>query len=66
MSETRGGPKKRKRFSWQYDSLSEEVYIKNQDGKIHRYSVIEIINILLALKESFNEGFFPLANNVEI
>ena len=42
-----------------------KISIKNEDGKIHEYSVHEIENILKNLKVRFGNGFFPLANNVE-
>ena len=65
MAFTRGGENKRKRFVWQYYSLSKRVNIQNQDGRDHSYSLFEIQQILRRIYSEFGMGYFPLANNVE-
>ena len=64
-SETHGGERKKKRFVWKYDHETRVLFITNEDGKRHEYSLREIANILRELKKRFQENSFPLANNVE-
>lgn len=65
MSVTRGGQAKGKHFNWHFDDDSNQVLIKNENGKEHAYSVKEIQTVLRAVYREFKSDYFPLANNVE-
>jgi hypothetical protein len=62
MSLTHGG-KKAKRFKWEY--RDHQIIIKNENGRMHSYSVGEIYDIITWLAGKFGDGWFPLANNVQ-
>lgn len=61
MSKTHGG--RAKGFKWEFQQ--DVVEIKNEDGKIHAYSIGEITAVCTTLLQEFGHGWFPLANNVE-
>lgn len=65
VHETRGGPRKRKCFVWDYVPDEETILILNEQGIHHRYTIPEIIGILETIHDSFGDQYFPLANNVE-
>jgi hypothetical protein len=62
MSSTHGG--RYKIFKWEL--LGDRICIRNEEGREHTYSLIETYETLKWLKENFGEGWFPLANNVEL
>ena len=61
MSTTHGGRKKG--FNWHL--VSNDIFIKNEDGRLHLYSLKETYQIIQWLKQKFGNGWFPLANNVQ-
>ncbi len=63
MSETRGPDGRRRTFSWCFEEAT--LFIQNEFGREHQFSVQEIQNILTSLHANFEAEFFPLANNVE-
>jgi len=62
MSTTHGG--RYKIFKWGLDG--DKIYIKNEDGREHTYSLLETYEIINWLKNKFGKDWFPLANNVEL
>ena len=62
MSATHGGGYKI--FKWELKG--DKIYIKNEDGREHIYSLSETIKIIRWLKINFRKYWFPLANNVEL
>jgi hypothetical protein len=64
MSITRGGSAKAKQFDWYFDANSKKVRIISEKRKEHAYSTQEIQAILSRLYNEFEDGYFPLANNV--
>ena len=66
VSVTRGGPSKGKRFRWHFDEVSQKIRIENEDRMdLHSYTVEEIQAILKTIYREFQQGYFPLANNVQ-
>ena len=61
MSTTHGG--RQKNFEWQL--VGKDIFIKNEDGRVHLYSLSEIYQIIQWLRRKFGNDWFPLANNVE-
>lgn len=61
MSVTHGG--RAKHFTW--SCQQGRLVIKNEDGKVHSYSVAEIGGILDTLLAEFGSQWIPLANNVQ-
>ncbi len=59
MSKTCG---KKIRFTWFYKR--DQLTIRNEKGRVHRYSHVEIFQVLSWLNERFGQDWFPLANNV--
>jgi len=60
MSYTHGG--KHIHFEWGLEN--DLLTIVNENGRIHKYHLDEIIKIIQWLKEEFGDNWFPLANNV--
>ena len=60
MSTTHGG--KNIQFRWFLED--DLLIIKNEKGRVHRYSLDEIVEILQWLEQQFGQSWFPLANNV--
>ncbi len=65
MSVTRGGPNKRKLFTWDYDGSKKQLVIRNEKHKEHSYHLGEVSEALKLLLDRFGTHEFPLANNVE-
>lgn len=63
VSETHGG--RSKRFSWEYQPVTNRLAIENEDGLEHQYELSEIHQVLKRLEEQFGDQSFPLGNNVE-
>ena len=51
------------RFNW--ESVGSGIYIENENGKIHLYSLEEVKQVMEYLQKNFKSEWFPLANNVE-
>lgn len=64
MSVTRGGKRKGKLFEWTYDDGAQRIATRNQDGRMHEFSLEEVRNVLVELQSRFGTQFFPLANDV--
>jgi len=62
MSTTHGG--RSKGFGWRL--ASNQIHIKNDDGREHFFSLSETYQIIQWLKGNFENNWFPLANNVEL
>lgn len=62
--ETRGGEGKRKAFCYLHNPQTEEIKIRNEDGRFDVFTLREIHKILESLQAQFGNEFFPLANNV--
>ncbi len=60
---THGG--RSKKFEWEYDCNRERLFIKNEDGRVHIYDLLEIMDIIDWIDEKFGPDWFPLANNVK-
>ena len=61
MSTTHGG--RNKEFDWRL--VGEDIFVKNEDGRVHVFSLSETHQIIHWLKKKFGNSWFPLANNVE-
>ncbi|RLF40413.1 MAG: hypothetical protein DRN21_02160 [Thermoplasmata archaeon] len=46
--------------------IGDKIYIKNEDGREHTYSLLETYKIINWPKIKFGKDWFPLANNVEL
>ncbi len=62
MSVTHGG--KSREFIWRLND--NIINIRNENGIEHAYVLNEIIEIIKWLKNSFQDEWFPLANNVAL
>jgi hypothetical protein len=60
MSTTHGG--KNIQFRWFLED--DLLIIKNEKGRVHQYSLGEIVKILQWVEHKFSQDWFPLANNV--
>ena len=61
MLRTHGG--KSIQFDWCFEK--DLLIIKNEKGRIHKYKLEDIFQILTWLEKEFGSNWFPLANNVE-
>jgi hypothetical protein len=61
LSRTHGG-EKAKEFRWIVEGRA--VVIKNEEGRVHRFEISEISQVLGHLHRDFGRGWFPLANSV--
>ncbi len=62
MPHTHGG--KRIRFEWTVNN--DHLRIQNENGNIHTYPLAEVQTIIDWLSINFDNGWFPLANNVQL
>jgi len=54
-----------KKICFDFHLENDLLVIKNEKGRIHKYHIEEVINIIDWLCEEFGEYWFPLANNVQ-
>ena len=62
MSVTHGG---RYKF-FKRQLIANKIYIRNEAGREHTYSLSEAYKIIKWLRVNFRKDWFPLANNVEL
>jgi len=54
-----------KNICFDFHLENDFLIIQNEKGRIHKYHVEEVIDIIDWLSEEFGSYWFPLANNVQ-